>query len=132
MILRSDIQMRDPFVVLIGDKYYLYGTTDKDCWSVPATGFDAYVSDDLEHFEGPFPVFRPDANFWADRHYWAPEMHIYRGEYYLFASFKAEGVCRHADPQGGQSPWPLQALERRPCYAPRLGVSGRHTVCGRG
>ena len=111
MILRSDIQMRDPFVVLIGDKYYLYGTTDKDCWSVPATGFDAYVSDDLEHFEGPFPIFRPDADFWADRHSWAPEMHIYRGEYYLFASFKAEGVCRGTqilkadNPLGPFKPW---------------------------
>ena len=45
MILRQDIQMRDPYVVLIDGKYYLYGTTDKNCWAEKATGFDAYVSD---------------------------------------------------------------------------------------
>ena len=94
MILKSDIQIRDPYVVLLDGKYYLYGTTDKDCWGPNAVGFDAYVSDDLEHFEGPYPIVRPEPGFWADRNFWAPEMHVYRGSYYLFASFKAEGVCR--------------------------------------
>lgn len=111
MILKQDIQIRDPYVVLIDGKYYLYGTTDKNCWADKAVGFDAYVSDDLEHFEGPFPIFRPEPDFWADRNFWAPEMHVYRGEYYLFASFKAEGVCRgtqilKADsPLGPFKPW---------------------------
>lgn len=111
MPLKSEIQIRDPYVVLIDGKYYLYGTTDVNCWSTPALGFDAYVSDDLEHFDGPFPIFRPAPGFWSDRNYWAPEMHVYRGEYYLFASFKAEGVCRgtqilkSASPLGPFTPW---------------------------
>lgn len=104
MILRSEIQIRDPYVVLLDDKYYLYGTTSKNCWGKSNEGFDAYVSDDLEHFEGPFPIFRPDEDFWADRNFWAPEMHIYRGECYLFASFKAEGVCRGTQILKGDGP----------------------------
>lgn len=94
MPLKSEIQIRDPYIVLLDGKYYLYGTTDVSCWDDHAVGFDAYVSDDLEHFDGPYPIFRPHPDFWADRNFWAPEMHSWKGEYYLFASFKAEGVCR--------------------------------------
>ena len=32
--------------------------------------------------------------FWGTDNYWAPEVHKYNGKYYLFGSFKAEGVCR--------------------------------------
>jgi beta-xylosidase len=76
------------------DCYYLYGTTDLNCWEPPGTGFDCYRSRDLENWEGPFEAFRPSAGFWADRNFWAPEMHVYQGASYLFATFKAEGVFR--------------------------------------
>ena len=92
-MLCSEIQIRDPYVVLLDGKYYLYGTTGNNCWG-KGYGFDAYTSDDLTHFDGPFPIFRPQPGFWADKNFWAPEMHFYRGGYYLFASFKADGVCR--------------------------------------
>lgn len=94
MINRQDIQIRDPFILTDGGKYYLYGTTDKNCWSDEATGFDSYCSTDLEHWEGPFEAFRPEEDFWADRNFWAPEVYAYQGRYYMFASFKKEGVCR--------------------------------------
>jgi Glycosyl hydrolases family 43. len=48
----------------------------------------------LTHWEGPFPAFRPPEGFWADRDYWAPEVREYEGSYYMFASFKADGVAR--------------------------------------
>jgi arabinan endo-1,5-alpha-L-arabinosidase len=96
MITKENIQIRDPFVLpLIGEgNYYLYGSTDKDIWKGRATGFDVYHSKDLEHWEGPFPAFRPPADFWSDTNYWAPEVHEYKGKFYMFATFKAEGVCR--------------------------------------
>jgi beta-xylosidase len=92
----EDIQIRDPFVVTFPDEghYYLYGTTDPNCWEPPAIGFDCYRSRDLADWEGPLPAFRPPEGFWADRNYWAPEMHVYEGAYYLFATFKAAGACR--------------------------------------
>ncbi len=92
----SEIQIRDPYVVAqrgLG-RYLLYGTTDKDCWGGPAEGFDVYVGRDLREWEGPFPAFRPEAGFWADRNFWAPEVHPYRGRWYMLASFKAEGRTR--------------------------------------
>jgi beta-xylosidase len=92
----SDIQIRDPFIVPIPEEgaYYLYGTTDTNAWGGPGSGFDTYVSRDLEAWEGPIPAFRPEPGFWGVENFWAPEMHRYRGRCYLFASFKAPEVCR--------------------------------------
>lgn len=94
MIKRSDIQIRDPFILVHDNTYYLYGTTDKNCWSDCGTGFDSYRSKDLENWEGPFEAFRPDKDFWADRNFWAPEVYFYNGKFYMFASFKAENEYR--------------------------------------
>ncbi|HHW47730.1 MAG TPA: family 43 glycosylhydrolase [Clostridiaceae bacterium] len=85
-------------------KYYLYGTTDKNCWSAPATGFDVYTSTDLENWQGPFPAFRPGAGFWADRNFWAPEVYYYGGKFYMFASFKSEHNCRGTQVLVSESP----------------------------
>lgn len=96
MLKKADIHIRDPFVLPITAerRYYLYGTTGPQTWTSSASGIDYYTSPDLRGWEGPFPAFRPPTGFWADRNFWAPEVHIYRGRYYLLASFKAEGVCR--------------------------------------
>lgn len=90
------IQIRDPFILPVKTEglYYLYGTTDSNCWGERGVGFDAYTSRDLQEWAGPFPVFRPKPGFWADRNFWAPEVFCYNGRYLMFASFKAEGVCR--------------------------------------
>jgi arabinan endo-1,5-alpha-L-arabinosidase len=96
MLRNPDIHIRDPFVlpIMAEKQYYLYGTTGSQAWTNVASGIDYYTSPDLQSWEGPFPAFRPPAKFWADRNFWAPEVHVFRGRYYMFASFKAEGVCR--------------------------------------
>lgn len=94
MLTNNDINIRDPFVVVKDGLYYLYGTIGADTWQGRPTGFNVYVGNDLQHWEGPLPAFRPAPDFWSDRNYWAPEVHEYRGRYYMFASFKAEDVCR--------------------------------------
>lgn len=101
---REDIQIRDPFVLLYRDRYYLYGTTDKNPWEGSGQGFDAYVSEDLEHWEGPFPVFRPPAGFWADLNFWAPEVFVYQDRLYMIASFRAEGKSRASQLLQSESP----------------------------
>ncbi len=96
MLKNADIHIRDPYVLPIAaeQRYYLYGTTGPEAWTNAATGIDYYTSSDLQNWDGPFPAFRPPAGFWADRNFWAPEVHPYRGRYYMFASFKAEGARR--------------------------------------
>jgi arabinan endo-1,5-alpha-L-arabinosidase len=95
-MLKTEIQMRDPFVV--PDRktgtYYMFGTTDKDPWKSPGVGFDCYTSKDLEHWDGPIPAFRPEPGFWGTHNFWAPEVHEFRGRWYMFASFAAEGKRR--------------------------------------
>ena len=93
MMNRNEINIRDPFVLVHEGKYYLYGTRGATCWG-PADGFDVYVGDDLEHWDGPVECFHNDGTFWADRNYWAPEVYFYQGAFYMFASFKNAEVSR--------------------------------------
>jgi len=98
------IRLRDPLVLAVPgeQRYYLYGT----CPGRKPPGFDAYMSTDLRVWEGPFPVFEAPAVFWADRQFWAPEVHAYKGRYFLLASFAREypvrgtQVCVSDSPRG--------------------------------
>ena len=93
---RSSIQMRDPYVLPLPDqgRYLLFGSTDKNIWSGPGTGFDCYESRDLENWEGPIPAFRPPPDFWSNTQFWAPECHPWDGRYALFATFARDGRQR--------------------------------------
>ena len=110
---RSDIQIRDPFVLPLPDerRYILYGTTDANPWNAPGTGFDAWVSDDLEEWTGPHPVFRPRPDFWGTHDFWAPEVHAVGDAWYMFATFIAGGrkrgtqILRAESPLGPFEPW---------------------------
>ena len=88
-----DIHIRDPFILNEDGTYYLYGTRGKTCW-VEQDGIDGYVSEDLETWEGPFEVFHKPAGFWGDRCYWAPEVHVYKGAYYMFATFSNSSLSK--------------------------------------
>jgi beta-xylosidase len=113
----TNIHIRDPFVlpVLPEKQYYLYGTTGSETWTDSASGFNYYTSPDLQDWDGPFPAFRPSADFWSDRNFWAPEVHLYHGRYYLFASFKAEGVCRGTQILSADGPrGPFQTISEGP------------------
>lgn len=94
----TDINIRDPFILPYEGKYYLYGsrvgvTMDGNGWGLQ-TGFDVYVSEDLCTWSEPRSVFEITADFWGTQDAWAPEVHAYNGKFYMFATFKAEGVCR--------------------------------------
>ena len=80
-MLLKDIYMRDPFVYVENGIAYLVGTTDETCWEGKAKGFLGYKSKDLVNFEGPFILFSNDGTFWADEHYWAPELYKIKDKY---------------------------------------------------
>jgi len=92
----NEIHIRDPFVYPdpIDRTYYMFGTTGRTAWEGKPEGFDVYASKDLLDWEGPYPAFRPHADFWSDQDYWAPEVHHYKGKYYMLASFKAANKSR--------------------------------------
>jgi len=109
----EDIHLRDPFLLPVATEgvTYLFGSTDPDPWNPPGIGFDCWRSTDLETWEGPLPAFRPAPGFWADRNFWAPEVHAYQGRYFMLASFKAPDAARGTQilvadsPQGPYEPW---------------------------
>lgn len=84
---RDTLRIRDPYVLPHEGKYLLFGTTDTSPWSGPGGGFDHYVSDDLEWWDGPFPSFRPSDGFWGKTQFWAPEVHEFGGRWWMFATF---------------------------------------------
>jgi beta-xylosidase len=89
MLDRKEIQIRDPYVVTVPgeEAYYLFGSTDRNIWG-KGTGFDMYRSRDLRQWEGPFPVFRPGADFFSEENFWAPEVYFYQGRHFMFATFR--------------------------------------------
>ena len=89
----TEIHIRDPFVLLHQDMYYLYGSRGGEAWGA-GTGLDVYTSEDLTDWHGPIEVFRKPDGFWADLNFWAPEVHAYKGRFYMFASFKSADKCR--------------------------------------
>lgn len=91
---RSEINIRDPFILPHNGKYYLYGSRGNEVWGDKATGLDVYISEDLENWSEPKEIFTPNSDFWADRHFWAPEVYEYNGLFYMFASFKSQTRCR--------------------------------------
>lgn len=113
-IAMKDIRMRDPFILEAAPgEFVLFGTSDENIWGGPATGFDCYTSEDLEHWNGPIAAFRPPADFWADTQFWAPEVHRLDGRYFMLATLatstkvqpRGVAVLVSDHPTGPYSPW---------------------------
>ena len=98
-----EINLRDPFVLPCKGKYYLYGSRGDELWG-KCLGFDVYESDDLSEWQGPSVAFERPCDFWADREFWAPEVHRYRDAYYMLATFKGEGRERGTQILKSRSP----------------------------
>lgn len=85
----NQINIRDPFVLPFEGKYYMYGSRV----GIP-NGFDVYISEDLENWTSAKPVFEYSEGFWAETDFWAPEVHLYHGRFYMFATFKGSKRSR--------------------------------------
>lgn len=104
VLSRSELRIRDPFIVEYNDRYLLFGTTDPSPWNGPGVGFDRYESDDLENWTGPFPAFRPSPGFWGETQFWAPEVHSYNGAWWMFATFADDAGRRGTQVLAGPGP----------------------------
>ena len=78
----SEINIRDPFVLTENGRYYMIGTRGKD-FGIRTGGFDVYVGTDLENWSSPIEIFN-SAKFGLNKDSnWAPEIHFFRGKYYV-------------------------------------------------
>jgi len=89
----TDINIRDPFVLPENGKYYMYGTRGAN-FGQHTGGFDVYVSSDLKEWSEPIVCFDSESYGMNRQVNWAPEVHKYRGKYYLFATFTRENGLR--------------------------------------
>ena len=85
----DDIHIRDPFILPDNGKYYLTGTNASD-----KTFFPVYVSEDLVHWSEAKTIYAPSEDMQDTLDYWAPEIHFYKGKYYLFATINRDGDYR--------------------------------------
>lgn len=99
----NDINIRDPFVFFEDGKYYLYGTRAEN-FGKDVGGFDVYVSENLEEWSEPIECFNSIAHGMNRQVNWAPEVHKYKGSYYMFATFTKENGLRGTYVLKAQSP----------------------------
>ena len=109
MIIKTNIQyMRDPFILKADRTYYAYGTgVVDDDWD--DTKWICYKNTSGT-LEGPWERLPQDIAVlpeWAIKNRWAPEVHEYKGSYYLLASYyssvtehKGTTVLKSASPEG--------------------------------
>ena len=90
---KDQINIRDPFIVYENEKYYLYGTRAQN-FGCKTNGFDVYISDDLTDWSDPIECFNSAKHGLSIDVNWAPEVHKYKGKYYMFATFTQENGLR--------------------------------------
>lgn len=77
------VRVADPFVLKVGETYYLYGTSAGD-------GFKVWSSRDLVNWEARGYAFRRTEKSWGQKKFWAPEAVERGGKFYLY--YSAEGM----------------------------------------
>lgn len=92
-LLLEDINIRDPFILpdASSGTYYMYRSSSvKAADGAERGGVEVFRSRDLEHWEGPKRVFTVPEDNWITGRVWAPEVHRYKGRYYLFATLNSD------------------------------------------
>ena len=74
----SEVPLADPYILLDGDTYYIYGTGAKD-------GIEYYTSKDLQTWERGGLALHKD-NTTEEQWFWAPEVYYRNGKYYMYYS----------------------------------------------
>ena len=82
MIVTSIPYLRDPAVILVDGVYYTYGTR-WICYRNTSGDLDGEWED-----LGVVANIPED----AETNYWAPEVHIYNGKYYMFTTYKSKST----------------------------------------
>ncbi|MBD5778062.1 family 43 glycosylhydrolase [Pelagicoccus sp. NFK12] len=83
-----DMPLHDPFIVAHEptQTYYLYTRNVSRLTGVEELGTMAYTSKDLKNWDPPKVVFTVPEDSFAQEGNWAPEVHEYKGKFYLFVT----------------------------------------------
>ena len=88
----QDINIRDPFILPVEKEgmYYMYASSSVRENGKHYGGMVAYKSADLKTWQGPVRVFDVPRDNYLTGTVWAPEVHKYKGKYYLFATLNTD------------------------------------------
>ncbi len=114
MAKRSDFRIRDPYIVLHEDNYYMFGSGDETKLY--------YTSDDLENLEKGDLVFEITEDFRAYGDVWAGEARKWRGKFYLFVSPKDKHEKRGTQALVADTPRGPLAAPGRPPFSKRTSA----------
>lgn len=89
----NEINIRDPFVLAEDGIFYLYGT-ETETYGVQCGGFNVYTSRDLEEWSEPVQCFNSKKYRLNRGVNWGPNVHKYKGAYYMFATFTTTDPLR--------------------------------------
>ena len=89
--------VRDPFVVTEDDAYFLYLTKPLSTSTNAGTGVDVLESRDLRRWTVRKSVMTVDPSLGCTK-VWAPEVHRYRGKWYLLATLTRRVDCQKVEP----------------------------------
>jgi beta-xylosidase len=83
-----NMPLHDPWMLANeSDKtYYLYTSNLPKLSGITGAGTMVYRSRDLVHWQAPVVVFHTSEVQWAHDGAWAPEVHRWKGKYYLFTT----------------------------------------------
>ncbi|KHL25135.1 glycoside hydrolase [Croceibacterium mercuriale] len=105
-LLLPQMPLHDPFIVADADTgtYHLFTRNEAAMTGDRRLGTMAYASRDLKHWSHPRVVFALPEGTWADGGAWAPEVHQWRGRWYLFTTFHNEAAALPAEPGSRRTP----------------------------
>ncbi len=91
-MLLPQMPLHDPFILAYAPTktYYLYTSNVPQLTHVQRVGTMVYTSRDLKHWMPPKVVFSVPEGFWAEQGGWAPEVHEYKGRFYLLTTLHNE------------------------------------------
>lgn len=83
----NEIRIRDPYVLVHNGCYYMYRSdSEKNVY--------VHKSEDLKNWDEGKTVYTLNGNLWAYKDVWAPEVHFYRGKFYMFVSLLGKNGLR--------------------------------------
>lgn len=92
----SDVRLRDPYIMLVDDTYYMYGSRTGAGGIESArkiqNGLDVYRSRNLSDWSKGKSLFGEKGFYEKNAELWAPEVYRYKNKYYMFVTLKRYGA----------------------------------------
>lgn len=88
----SDMAIRDPFVIVDHEEqcYYLIAPR----WQNDRGSLVAYKSLNLKEWKEVGYVFEAEPDYLGTKDYWAPDVYLYKGNYYCFITLSGDNILR--------------------------------------